>query len=719
MERYQYSKKELELFENSEVPFAIYQFVDNHVVTLALSAGFMELFGLKKNDSSSYYLMDHDMYRDCHPDDVAELHEAEIDFATDKNPYDIVYRSKVNGSYKLIHALGKHIYADGNKLAVIWYTDEGPYTDSPTKEGSILSTIYSNLYKAKHISQYDYLTGLPAISYFLSLAETVFVKKSLENKRIPKMLFFDFNGMKYFNEKYGFAEGDSLIRAFSKLLVSHFSDMQCCRFGMDRFCVYTDEENIEDILWTIFAECENINNGKSLPVRTGIYSSDIELCSSSTACDRAKMACDSNKLSFVSHFTYFDNSMLEDSLKRRYILENLDEAIEKQWIKIYYQPIVRAANGRVCDEEALSRWEDPVRGFMNPEDFISILEDANLIYKLDLYVTEQVLIKMKKQADKGLYIVPISVNLSRSDFNCCDIVSEIEKRVDQAGIPHEKLTIEITESIIGSDYDYMKRQIQRFQRSGFKVWMDDFGSGYSSLDVLNDIPFDLIKFDMKFMKRFYEDEKSKIILSGLMKTATSLGIDTICEGVESEHQVEFLKEIGCTKLQGYFYCPPIPSEKVFERYDKRIQIGFENPAESDYFSTLGKINLYDLSVVTNKDESIYENFFTTPPMAVLEVKNNLMKFVLGNKTFREFLKKYLNSEKDEDCISAFEKKYSASKNSFSQSIQKCISTHEPLIIDEKLKDGSNIHIYIRMIAENPVTKVIALVIAILGIDMDT
>ena len=96
-----------------------------------------------------------------------------------------------------------------------------------------------------------------------------------------------------------------------------------------------------------------------------------------------------------------------------------------------------------------------------------------------------------------------------------------------------------------------------------------------------------------------------------------------------------------------------------------------------------------------------------------------MKFVLGNKTFREFLKKYLNSEKDEDCISAFEKKYSASKNSFSQSIQKCISSHEPLLIDEKLKDGSNIHIYIRMIAENPVTKVIALVIAILGIDMDT
>ena len=140
------------------------------------------------------------------------------------------------------------------------------------------------------------------------------------------MLFFDFNGMRYFNAKYGFSEGDNLIRAFSIFLASHFSDIQCCRFGMDRFCVYTDEDDIEDIIWKIFDECENINNGKSLPVRAGIYSSSIELCSSSTACDRAKMACDSNRNSYSSNFTYFDDSMLEASLRERYIIENIDNA---------------------------------------------------------------------------------------------------------------------------------------------------------------------------------------------------------------------------------------------------------------------------------------------------------------------------------------------------------------------------------------------------------
>ncbi|MCR4743144.1 MAG: GGDEF domain-containing protein [Treponema sp.] len=712
MERYQYSKSELEILENSEIPFAIYQFVDKHVVTLALSSGFLELFDFDDR-KFAYDLMDNNMYRDSHPDDIAELHDAAIDFALDDIPYNIIYRSKVKNSYRLIHAFGKHFYKDGNKLAIIWYTDEGPYIEADSKEKSLISTIYSNLYRAKHISQYDYLTGLPAISYFFSLVETNFIPKSLKNKKVPAMLFFDFNGIKYFNAKYGFAEGDNLIRAFSKLLISYFTDKQCCRFGMDTFCVYTDEENIEEILFEIFKENESINNGKSITVRAGIYSSVIELCNVSTACDRAKMACDFNKSSNISHFTYFDNSMLEDSLNKQYIIENIDKAIKEGWIKIYYQPIVRAANGRVCDEEALSRWDDPVKGFMNPNDFISILEDENLIYKLDLYVTEQVLIKMKQQADKGLYIVPISVNLSRSDFTSCDIVSEIEERVDKAGIPHEKLTIEITESIIGRDFDYMKLQIKRFQNLGFKVWMDDFGSGYSSLDVLHDISFDLIKFDMRFMNQFYENEKSKIILTGLMKTASSLGIDTICEGVETEDQVDFLKEIGCTKLQGYYYTPPLPSEKVFERYDKGTQIGFENPAETEYYSSLGKINLYDLSIVTNQEDMIYENFFSTPPMAILEINGKNHKLLLGNKTFREFLRKYLKPLKNN--IIDFDNQFVASQNLFSENIEKCIKSKEAILIDEKLNDGSDIHVYIRPVAENPVTKVNAIVIVILGI----
>ena len=230
------------------------------------------------------------------------------------------------------------------------------------------------------------------------------------------------------------------------------------------------------------------------------------------------------------------------------------------------QPIIRAVNGRVCEEEALARWIDPVESFMSPADFIPTLEDAGLIYKLDLYVLEQVLEKMRRQAEIGLDVVPHSINLSRSDFDVCDILEEIRRRVDASGFGRDRITIEITESVIGRDFEFMKAQVERFQGLGFKVWMDDFGSGYSSLDVLQSIKFDLIKFDRSFMRKLNEGDNGRIVLTEMMRMAAALGVDTVCEGVETSDQVRFLREIGCSKLQGFHYGKPIPFEKIVEPY---------------------------------------------------------------------------------------------------------------------------------------------------------
>ena len=193
------------------------------------------------------------------------------------------------------------------------------------------------------------------------------------------------------------------------------------------------------------------------------------------------------------------------------------------------------------------------------------------------YYTEK--IQMQKEA--GFRIVPHSVNLSRSDFDSCDIVEEIRKRVDVSGVGRDKITIEITESIIGSDFEFMKQQIHRFQNLGFSVWMDDFGSGYSTLDVLQTLRFDTLKFDMSFLNNLDENENSKIILTEMMKMATSLGVDTVCEGVETAKQAEFLREIGCSKLQGYYFSKPISYEQLLSHYEKGIQIGYENPEDNN------------------------------------------------------------------------------------------------------------------------------------------
>ncbi|MCR5286307.1 MAG: GGDEF and EAL domain-containing protein [Treponema sp.] len=717
MKKSDLSKEDIFLLENCHIPCGIFQYTNNKVITLVLSAGFIELFDLKDREEA-YDIMDNDMYRFCHPEDVAEVEEATAKFTLHDTPYSIFYRHKVRDHYEVIHAIGKHFYMNEQKLAIIWYADEGKYDPSLEFKNEQIIQNLVNIFIQKdklRIYQFDYLTGLPTVAHFFNLIETFYIKNTIAYNETPTVLFLDLNGTKYFNAKYGFAEGDKLIKSFARLLTSTFGNDCCCRFGLDRFCVYTTEENIETRLWNFFDACENINDGKSLPVRVGIYTYKDKNTEFSLACDCAKMACDSIKGLYVSRFVYFDNLMFEQAEKEKYILEHIDEAIEKEWIQVYYQPIVRAANGRVCDEEALSRWIDPEKGFLNPEDFISVLEDAKVIYKLDLFVTEKILKKMKKQADNGLYVVPVSVNLSRSDFESCDIVQEIYNRTKAANIEPEKLTIEITESIIGKDYDYMKSQIKRFQSLGYKVWMDDFGSGYSSLEILHDFQFDLIKFDMKFMQEFNKSEKSKILLSGLMRTAINLGIDTICEGVENKKQVDFLKEIGCTKLQGFYYCKPIPLIEVFERYEKGIQIGFENPQESDYYATLGKLNLYDLSAVTCNYDNIPDNIFNSFPMAIVEFENNTFKIVRGNSSYRKFIVEHF-SYSPEKGEADFENKIDENAKLFKEAIAACKKKEDPLIIDEKFTDGCTVHLYLRQIAKNPITNVTAIVLVVLGID---
>ncbi len=422
----------------------------------------------------------------------------------------------------------------------------------------------------------DDLTGLPNQRYFFELAEAERQRLLNDGKR-PAMLYFNLVGMKHFNRQYGFEQGDCLIRDVASILANEFGALCTSRFAQDHFAAMTDEDCVESSLHAVFEECRRANGSISLPVNVGIYPYRLEEVDVSVACDRAKYACDRRRGFYVSGYRYFDASMIRQLELVRYVTSNLDKALERHWIKVYYQPIIRAANGKMCDVECLARWDDPKRGLLSPADFIPSLESAGLIYKLDLYVLEQALGKIAAQRLAGFTVVPHSINLSRSDFDSCDIVEEIRSRVDASGVERNMITIEITESIIGSNFTFMKQQVERFQDLGFPVWMDDFGSGYSSLDVLQDIEFDLLKFDMSFMRKFDEGDNGKIILTDLIQMAIALGVDTVCEGVETNDQYRFLRRIGCSKLQGYYFCKPIPFEELIARYGEGKQIGYEDP----------------------------------------------------------------------------------------------------------------------------------------------
>ncbi len=562
----------------------------------------------------------------------------------------------------------------------------------------------------------DYLTGLPNMMHFLNLAAAK--KESMATShKLPVLLFIDLNGMKAFNHRFGFEAGNALLQSLAQILITFFGIENCCRVGGDHFAVITKEENLEDVLKKLIEKCKNLGQNseqsQTVTIHIGIYLFDTEDVAINIACDRAKTACDPIKKIKESAYSYYDISIIEANEKKQYIIDNLDRALKEKWIKVYYQPIVRAVNRRVCDEEALARWIDPVKGFLSPADFIPILEEANLIYKVDLYILEQVLEKMKFMKSKGFYEVSQSINISRSDFDVCDIVKEIYTRVDNAGIARDKINIEITESILGGDFEFMMAQIQRFKEHGFSVWMDDFGSGYSSLNVLQVIPFDLIKFDMNFMRQFDKGKNGKIILTEMMRMAASLGVDTICEGVETEEQVIFLQEIGCSKLQGYYYQKPIPVESILEKYRTGTQIGFENPAESHYSEMIGRVNLHDLSVIAQNDKGL-SNFFNTLPMAILEINDDIVRYARTNQSYRDFMLKYFSIVVHSDDLS-IKVILQGEGASFYLILKQAAKENKRLFIDEKLPDGSRAYYYVNKISYDPVNKKSAVVVAVLSI----
>ena len=251
-----------------------------------------------------------------------------------------------------------------------------------------------------------------------------------------------------------------------------------------------------------------------------------------------------------------------ESLKM-YLITHIDEAIENEYIKVFYQPVVDVKTNKLCSFEALARWMDPIHGMISPLDFIGVLEEARLIHKLDLFVLKKVCERYRKEADLGHKCVPISFNLSRLDFKLSEIYKEVKRFTDMYNVPHENLHIEITESVLdGNDGSYIKEQIRRFQNEKFEVWMDDFGSGYSSLNMLKDYDFDFIKIDMVFLRNF--SDKSKVVIRSMVEMAKRLHLGTLAEGVETKEHLDFLKEIDCDRVQGYFYSKPLPYEEVMK-----------------------------------------------------------------------------------------------------------------------------------------------------------
>ena len=407
----------------------------------------------------------------------------------------------------------------------------------------------------------DKLTGLLTREGFLS---KLIAAQDSSRQRGLAVVWFNLDNFKMFNKRFGFERGDNILREIAGLLTKIFRGELIARFSDDNFIVLTEwtsvEMNIESLQEYLYSSHENI----ALRLRAGIYfpseGDDIRL-----SCDRAKLACDSIRKNHSLNSCMFHEGMSRELALQQHILDNLDSAISKNYIRVLYQPIIKISSGKICEIEALARWFDPERGCISPGEFINTLEQYMEIHKLDIHAFNQVCRDYESRIKKNLPLIPVSINLSRLDFELCDIYSELEDALELCRIPPELIRIEITESINDEDMTLLNLGIEKFRAKGHEVWMDDFGSGYSSLNVLKDYNFDTIKFDMKFLHGFdiNKSEKAKYIISSNLQMARLMGMQALAEGVETLEQLEYLRSIGFDKAQGYYFGKPMNLDEIF------------------------------------------------------------------------------------------------------------------------------------------------------------
>ena len=267
--------------------------------------------------------------------------------------------------------------------------------------------------------------------------------------------------------------------------------------------------------------------------------------------------------------------------------DRFHEALGNGGIRAWFQPVFRSLTQQIMGAEALARWFDPDGNMLSPADFIPRLEQGGLIFELDMEILRQACALYDELRVRGTPLSRVSVNLSRLDFAREDLFEQVCSVLHAYSVPREAVSLEITESVMLEDTDAFEKVFNRFSDAGFSVWLDDFGSGYSSLNVLQNYPFDVIKFDMLFLRKM--SAKGKNMLASLISMAKTLGIHTLTEGVETNEQREFLLDIGCEAQQGFYYARPLSREALIEQIDRKPGI-LEKKEDEAYWGQIGRLN---------------------------------------------------------------------------------------------------------------------------------
>ena len=463
-----------------------------------------------------------------------------------------------------VASLGKRIVTEGDQVNYITF-----FISLAMVAVSIYNQRLSEAKKDEELEELatkDKLTGLMSFEYFV-----LQVKERIERYNIQRSdsvyLFMNITNFKVYNDQKGFEQGNEFLKEVGKILSEVFNIYSLiCRQSDDHFVIFARNENIKDKIDYINERIEALEPDIKPGIRVGAYEVYNPLDDPHYAVEKARYAYSELKhRNSGKRILYYDEKMHDDYLMVQYIVTHIDEAIKEGYLKAYYQPVVWSKGRSLCGAEALARWIDPKYGFLSPAKFVPALESAQLIYKLDKEVLRLVCQDIRYNLDNGLPALPVSINFSRADFGLIDIVEVVTSTTDEYKVPHELLHIEITESALTDEEDTLKETIIRLHEKGFATWLDDFGSGYSSFNVLKDYEFDVLKLDMKFLTGFDGNMKSRSLIKSVIAMADQIGMKTLCEGVETIEQAAFLEEAMCGRLQGYLYGKPLSYQEIMEK----------------------------------------------------------------------------------------------------------------------------------------------------------
>jgi diguanylate cyclase (GGDEF)-like protein len=419
----------------------------------------------------------------------------------------------------------------------------------------------------KYRASHDTLTGLLNKEQFY--IETAKLIK--ENRDVKYCLVCsNIKDFKFVNELFGIEKGNEILKKQAEYMKNIIGeDSLAARLHADRFAICMprirfDEDLINEAITGIQEAFKN--SSLHMHIFVGVYDIHDVQERVSIMCDKANLASETIKNEYKSSVAYYTEHLLEKSIEERKIIGEFDRALDNEEFVMFLQPQVDVS-GKPFGSEALVRWQHPDKGLLAPGVFIDVLEKTGFVYRLDRYMWDKAVKQLAEWKKRGINDYHISVNISTKDFYLIDVYETFVGLVEKYDIDPKLLKLEITETALMSDFNKNMVIIKRLQKYGFDIEIDDFGSGYSSLNMLKDISADVLKIDMGFLRASENEVKGQDILESIIGLANKLGMRVITEGVEKKTQVDMLYDMGCKMFQGYYFSKPIPVDEFEKKYN--------------------------------------------------------------------------------------------------------------------------------------------------------